>query len=928
MPHNDFATLFDWLPLGAYRSSLEGRQLRANPALVRLNGFDSEAEMLASVNDIAGRWYVQAGRRDAFRALLEANGEVHDFVSEVYRYKTRERIWVREHARVVPDADGRPMFYEGTVEDITDRMRATDALAVTLQNIDQGIMRFAADGRCVFYNEQALALLELPTELMQRQPTAHELALWQQARGDFGEDLRWLDSADDRAFLADIIQGRNPAAAHHVPIRNYVRRTRQGRTLEVRTRSLSDGGSVRTYTDITGHAQAQEALAYRQAMLRALVNNIPDRIWLKDANGVYLLTNPAHQRQHGLTEQQIIGKTAMELFGERYGTEYRDADLVAMASATPLVYEDRLVDRQTGTVQYYELVKVAMRDAQGRCTGLLGIARDITARKRTESELIAARDAADAGNRAKAEFLANMSHEIRTPLNAVIGMSDLLLQTPLTAAQKEFAGIVRTSSETLLALINGILDFSRLESGQVELESEPFELAACLDDALDLCCGAARDKGVDLSYWIDDAVPRRVIGDSARLRQVLVNLIANAVKFTAEGEVCVGLSWHRADSGATLLRGSVRDTGIGIPADRMDRLFRSFSQVDASTTRRFGGTGLGLAICQRLLALMGGRIGVESNPGVGSCFEFELPCLSVTAPDRPEPADPPGALAGRHLLLVAPERASRDVLERLARRWGMRVQTLHALHAWDGAQARLRDPMPPDVVIVDLDWRDADGRTGFDLVHALRQRPQQSELPLLALVRAAGNGAHPVLPARVRTLTKPLRHRPLFDTLCELIGQKPTAAPPPTRAPASKPLLASRLPLRILLAEDNAVNLRVSSLILNGLGYDIQIATDGHEAVAAVCRAATGPGLDVVLMDMQMPEMDGLEATRQIHGRLPPARRPWIVAMTASAMAEDRDACLAAGMDDYLSKPVRAATLAAALERAAATLAHRRTAPP
>ena len=925
MPHNDFATLFDWLPLGAYRSSLEGRQLRANPALVRLNGFDSEAEMLASVNDIAGRWYVQADRREAFRALLEANGEVHDFISEVYRYKTRERIWVREHARLVPGEDGQSMFYEGTVEDITDNVLAEEALAITLKNIDQGIMRFAAGGRCVFYNEQALRLLDLPPELMQREPTAHELVLWQHERGDFGEDLGWLDSAEDRALLADIIQGHDPAAAQHVPIRNYVRRTRLGRTLEVRTRSLPDGGSVRTYTDITGHAQAQEALAYRQAMLRALVNNIPDRIWLKDANGVYLLSNPAHQRQHGLSEQQIIGKTAMELFGERYGTEYRDADLVAMASTTPLVYEDRLIDRQTGTVQYYELVKVAMRDAQGRCTGLLGIARDITARKRTESELIAARDAADAGNRAKAEFLANMSHEIRTPLNAVIGMIDLLLQTPLTAAQKEYAGIVRTSSETLLALINGILDFSRLESGQIELESEPFEIAACLDDALDLCCGAARDKGVDLSYWIDDAVPRRLIGDSARLRQVLVNLIANAVKFTAAGEVSVGLTWHRADSGATLLRGSVRDTGIGIPADRMDRLFRSFSQVDASTTRRFGGTGLGLAICQRLLTLMGGRIGVESSPGVGSCFEFELPCLSATPPDRPERADPPGALAGCHLLLVAPERASRDVLERLARRWGMRVQ---ALHTWDGAQACLLDPMPPDVVIIDLDWHGADGRTGSDLLHALRQHPNQHELPLVALARAAGNGAHQTWPAPVRTLIKPLRHRPLYDTLCELIGQTPVAAPPPTRAPASKPLLAARLPLRILLAEDNAVNLRVSSLILNGLGYDIQIATDGREAAEAVCQAASGSGFDVVLMDMQMPEMDGLEATRQISERLPPARRPWIVAMTASAMAEDRDACLAGGMDDYLSKPVRAATLAAALERAAAALARRRTAPP
>ena len=920
MPHNDFATLFDWLPLGAYRSSLQGRQLRANPALVRLNGFASEAEMLASVDDIGGHWYVQPGRRETFRALLEANGEVHDFVSEVHRYKTRERIWIREHARVVPGPDGQPLFYEGTVEDITDSLRANDALAVTLQNIDQGIMRFDAEGRCVFYNQRALELLELPADLLQGRPTAHELVLWQQARGDFGEDLGWLRTDDARAFLARILQARDHATAHHAPTYNYVRRTRQGRTLEIRSRTLPDGGSVRTYTDITDHVQVQEALAQRQATLHALVSNIPDRIWLKDASGVYLLSNPAHQRQHGLTEQQIIGKTALELFGERYGTAYRDADLEAMASPTPVVYEDRLEDRETGAVQYYELVKVAMRDQAGRCTGLLGIARDITARKRTEAELIAARDAADAGNRAKAEFLANMSHEIRTPMNAVIGMSDLLLQTPLSPAQLEYAGIIRTSGETLMALINGILDFSRLESGQFELEREPFELAACLDDALDLCCGAARDKGVDLLYWIDDAVPRRIIGDSARLRQVLVNLISNAVKFTTEGEVCVSLTWHDDAAGTTLLRGSVRDTGIGIPADRMDRLFRSFSQVDASTTRKFGGTGLGLAICQRLLNLMNGRIWVESKPGVGSCFAFELPCRRAAATAVHEPANPTDVLAGRHLLLLANERPGRQFLERLARHWGMRVQ---ATHSWDETLDRLQGPGWPDALIVDLDWRDDAGRVGSDLLAALQGLPLPHAVPLLALTTGSRNDLAPTEKSGIRTLSKPLRHRPLFDALSESILRAPAKPTVPTDSPA-KPLLAARLPLRILLAEDNAVNLRVSSLILHGLGYDIEIAMDGRQALERVCQYPPGQAFDVVLMDMQMPVMDGLEASRQIVERLPSGRRPWIIEMTASAMQEDRDACLIAGMDDYLSKPVRAAALASALERAAAGLQRRR----
>jgi len=920
MPQHDFATLFDWLPLGAYRSSLQGRQLRANPALVRLNGFDSEAEMLAAVDDIAGRWYVQPGRREAFRALLDAHGEVHDFVSEVYRYKTRERIWVREHARVVPGEDGQPLFFEGTVEDITDRQRANDALAVTLQNIDQGIMRFDADGRCVFHNQRALELLDLPAELLQGRPTAHELVLWQQARGDFGEDLGWLRSDDARAFLARILQARDRETAHHAPTHNYVRHTRQGRTLEIRSRTLPDGGSVRTYTDITDHVQVQEALAQRQATLSALVNNIPDRIWLKDADGAYLLSNPAHQRQHGLSEAQVIGKTALELFGERFGTDYRRADLVAMASPHPLVYEDRLVDHATGEVQYFELVKVAMRDEAGRCYGLLGIARDITARKRNEAELIAARDAADAGNRAKAEFLANMSHEIRTPMNAVIGMCDLLLRTPLTPEQQECAAIIRSSGDSLMALINGILDFSRLEAGRLELEHEPFRPDDCLEGALDLCCGAARDKGVDLLYRIDDAVPPAIVGDSARLRQVLVNLISNAVKFTAEGEVRIDLGWRRGDDGATFLHGSIRDTGIGIAADRMDRLFRSFSQVDASTTRRFGGTGLGLAICQRLLTLMGGRIWVHSTPGEGSCFEFELPCRAAPKSDLSALAQPAGLLAGRHLLLVATDRPSSRFLADQIRRWGLHVQSTDD---WGAAQSRLRAPTPPDAVIVDERWRDSDGRDGPALLADLHQRPPERAAAVVTIAAGPDTDARQAGTDPVRTLGRPLRHRPLYEALCDAVRRAPAGRAAPAAKP-SRQLLAARLPLRILMAEDNAVNRRVSSLILGGLGYAIEEAADGLQALERVCRAAPEPGFDVVLMDMQMPVMDGLQASRQIVTLLPPARRPWIIAMTASAMEEDRQACLGAGMDDYLSKPVRASMLADALERAAAGLERRR----
>jgi PAS domain S-box-containing protein len=799
------------------------------------------------------------------------------------------------------------MFYEGTVEDITESRQATDSLAITLKNIDQGIMRFDAEGRCVFHNEQALRLLDLPPDLMARQPTAHELVLWQQARGDFGENLELLHADKDRDFLARIIQARDPVTAHHAPTSSYIRRTRQGRILEILSRILPDGGSVRTYTDVTESMQTQEALARQQAMLSALVDNIPDRIWLKDVDGVYLLSNPAHQRQHGLTQQQIVGRTAQELFGDRYGTDYREADLQAMASRTPMVYEDRLVNRETGAVQYFELVKVAMRNEAGRCTGLLGIARDITARKQVEAELIAARDAADAGNRAKADFLANMSHEIRTPMNAVIGMSDLLMQTPLSAQQQEFAEIIRTSGEALLALINGILDFSRIDSGHLDLECLPLDLVECLEGALDLNCNAARDKGLDLLYWIDDEVPRTILGDGTRLRQIFVNLISNAVKFTARGEVCVRLGWRQGADGVPLLLGSVRDTGIGIAADRLDRLFKSFSQVDASTTRQYGGTGLGLAICRRLLTLMGGRIWVESIPGAGSCFHFEMPCRSAEPTRVDDLSGPKPALAARRLLVVAEDGNARHFLECQTRRWGMQVL---ATASWGETMALLQGREPVDAAVIDLQWRDGDGHSGCALVAALRQRYPAHRLPLLALTtesiddpRIAGLGL-------VRAIGKPLRYRQLLDAL--RAAMLPPVVPPATgpASPASaQPPLAQRLPLRILLAEDNAVNLRVTSLILSGLGYDIEIAADGRQALDRVLGAAPGKAVDVVLMDVQMPVMDGLDATREIVAQIPRMRRPWIIAMTANAMEGDQSTCLAAGMDDYLSKPARAAAI-------------------
>jgi len=1064
MNRDDFSTLFELLPIGAYRSDPSGVQVRANRAMVALFGFSSEAEMLGTATSRGQGWYTQPGRRAEFRARLLAEGTLRNFVSEMRR-PNGEVFWISENAHVVRDAQGNVLYHEGTVEDITARMQAeqaaatasemlrerTEALQITLDNAGRGIARVDAQGVVVLYNRRFLELLDLPDALLAGRPTMAEVIRFQEQRGDFGEhsellNVSPLNSVDRRAQdaagrftsgtylrrtrgglvigvatqtlpdggvvrtysdvtayfnaqkeLADksrILQitldnmsqgiatidasgrtvtsnrrhqellgfpealmatkptmeqlvrfqiergdfGENfqfvdavargyVAVGDKVPAiqgpETYLRQTRDGKTLEVRTRPLPDGGVVRTFTDMTDYVKAQHALAHKEAQLRALVNNIPDRIWLKDADGRYLLSNPAHQRQHGLREEDVVGKTAHDLFGPQEGERYRVADRKAMESDAPVVYEDRLTDPRTGRMQYFELVKVAMRNDAGECIGLLGIARDITARKETEAVLIAAKEAAEAGNRAKAEFLANMSHEIRTPMNAVIGMSDLLLDTPLTATQREFAETIRTSGDALLVLINDILDFSKIESGHLELERVPVNLAECVEGALDLTSGPAAVKGLDLLYWIEDDVPRAIYGDLTRLRQVFINLINNAVKFTQKGEVVVTLSRREGADGAPLLHAAVRDTGIGIPADRLDRLFQVFSQVDTSTTRQYGGTGLGLAICRRLIELMGGRIWVVSVAGEGSTFQFEIPYQVVPSGPSAWVSRKTVSLAGRRLLLVDDNATNRHILTLQTRRWGMLPRA-----ASSGAQALawLDAGEPFDAAILDVQMP---GMDGYALAAELRKRFDPNQLPLLVLTSLGDGGDQLAGLGVAQTLVKPTKSQVLFDALYSLFERQPVlVAPAPAAAPASSaPRLAQQIPLRLLLAEDNLVNQRVAALILSGLGYDIQVVATGTGALGAVAQALQdGEPFDVVLMDVQMPDMDGLEATRQLCALYPAARRPWIVAMTANAMEGDRDDCLAAGMDDYVSKPIRAAVVAEALRRAAQGLAARRQA--
>jgi PAS domain S-box-containing protein len=661
-------------------------------------------------------------------------------------------------------------------------------------------------------------------------------------------------------------------------------------------------------TDITARKAAEAGLADQLRFSRQLMDAIPIPIYYKDIHGAYVGCNRSFADTFGVKDIQTwLGSTIFDLLPHDMASYHHERDQELYREAGTQTYEVKGM-RVGGGERSYFYHKASLTRADGSVWGLIGAIIDLTERYRWEEGLIQARDAAEAANRAKSDFLANMSHEIRTPMNGIIGMTDLALDTRLDDEQREYLQIVKSSAESLLTVINDILDFSKIEAGKLLVETISFDLQRTVADTLRTIALRAHQKGLELIIDIAGDVPPRVLGDPGRVRQIVLNLVGNAIKFSDRGDIVVTVVVESANAETVQLRISVRDNGIGIAPEKQAHIFEAFTQEDTSTTRKFGGTGLGLTISNRLVQLMGGRIWVESVVGEGSTFHFIL-TLGI---DHHVPSAPliPGHLAGRRVLLVDDNAVNREVIGRQLQAWGMCAQSVASGEA---AQAWLTINEAPEIILLDMHMP---GMDGFMVAEWIKTQARLREIPILVLSSGAIRGDA----QRCRELglqgyfSKPVAEEELHAALGNVFGRTDEQ----TRA---EPELVTRHTLRdqqstldVLLVEDNPVNQQLAIRLLEKWGHAVTLARNGQEALDLLEQRA----FDVALMDMQMPVMGGIEATQQIRRRENDRRygdrpRLRIIAMTANAMQGDREACLSAGMDDYLAKPIKAADLAGKL---------------
>ena len=765
-----------------------------------------------------------------------------------------------------------------------------DKINLLLQTTDQGIYGIDMSGHCIFINRAALGITGFSQDECLGKDM-HDLMHHSHADGSLYpvEDcpIYRVKSGEEGCHLDDEVFWRKDGTPFPVEYSSYPI-IENGETT----------GAVITFSDLTARTQNETIRRQHERDLKSILNNMPALIgyWGRDLRCKFC--NDKMHVQYGFEPGAMQGEEIRKVLGEELYASNR-LYVEAVLRGEPQFFTENIPASDHGATVYFQSQYVPDIE-NGEVQGFYTLIHDI-------SQIKIAELAAEAANRAKSEFLANMSHEIRTPMNGVLGMTELILDTELSYEQRFYGKAIKESAENLLGIINDILDFSKVESGKMELETVPFMLRSCVGYALQTLAMRAAEKGLELVYHVAADLPDGLVGDPTRLRQVIINLVGNAIKFSEKGEVGVFVTLEQEDTHAALLRVEVRDRGIGIPEDKQDKIFEAFEQADASTTKNFGGTGLGLAICKRIVAILGGSLGLSSTPGEGSSFFFTA---SFGIQSGAVPAPPKDCvLEGRSALIVDDIPVNRQILQSFLSGWGMRIFV-----AADGRDAlerigTLRSTGElPDVLLTDTGMPNLDG---WELVRAVRGEPANCTMKIIVMPSAGEKGdAQRCKELGVEGfLIKPVIHEELHDALKTILSGVPLSSIEPVTRHS---LREQKERCRILLVDDVEVNRELGRIMLQKLGHLVTLAVNGEDAVAEVCRHP----FDLVFMDVQMPVLDGYGAAERIRelektggGHLP------IIAMTANAMQGDREKCLGAGMDDYVSKPVNREEIADAITR-------------
>jgi PAS domain S-box-containing protein len=816
---------------------------------------------------------VNPGRVD--RNLSAGQGSMLGQRTEVPAVRANGEIFPAEMAMTISRVHGRPVF-TFFLRDLTRQKRAEEQIRSLARFPDENpnpMLRIGHDGTVLYANEASEPVLR-----------------------HWGCDVRERVPDHIHQDIERVLTSGNPAEVEvecGAAWYSFV------------LTPVADADYVNLYgRDHTKRKLAEQALRESETLYHSLVDTLPVNIFRKDRQGQFTFVNRHFCQTLGYGSQDVLGKTDFDFYPEHLAEKYRQDDLRVLDAAETLASIEEN-QSATGELTYVQVWKTPVYDFSQRVVGVQAIFWDITAIKRAEVALQRAKDAAEAASLAKSAFLANMSHEIRTPMNGILGMTELVLETPLSVEQREYLNTVKESAESLLIVINDVLDFSKVEAGRVELDCVEFNIRDRLGDAIKPLALRAHMKGLELACRIAPRVPVNVLGDDCRLRQIIVNLVGNAIKFTEQGEVVVHVELGAADDEQVELHFTVSDTGIGIPPEKHQAIFGVFEQADSSTTRRYGGTGLGLAIASRLAELMGGRMWVESTPGSGSHFHF------TARFGNPGAAVQDARWDGEPLsvLVVDDNATSRLVLAEMLENWNLRPTVVDgARTALEMLEAAARDGRSYPLALIDSHMPDSDGFALFETM-VERALPIGSAVMLLTSglqmddIRRCGEVGI------AGFVMKPIKQSELFDAIVfALDSEHDHASPVQVLSPAC---CQNSSGLRILLAEDSLVNQKVALRFLAKRGHQVTVAGNGREALAKFNPDA----FDIVLMDVQMPEMDGFEATAAIRAQeAAEGRHVPVIAMTAHAMKGDRERCLAAGMDDYVSKPVRPHELFAAIE--------------